>query len=83
MGQPQGDPPRQVPDRDLRFRLRVGQGSVAARHLRALLLERGIIAPKGRKQLEAKLAAFADEVDPRLSPRIRLLVGTSNRMAQS
>jgi transposase len=42
--------------------------------LRALLLERGIIAPKGRRQLEAQLEVFADEEDARLSQRIRLLV---------
>ena len=30
-------------------------------HLRALLLERGIVAPKGRKKLENQLEVFADE----------------------
>lgn len=43
-------------------------------HLRALLLERGIVAPKGRRRLEAQLEVFADEETPALSRRIRLLV---------
>ena len=43
-------------------------------HLRALLLERGIVAQKGRKKLETQLEVFADEEDGGLSPRIRLLV---------
>ena len=43
-------------------------------HLRALLLERGIVALKGRKKLENQLEVFADEESGGLSPRIRLLV---------
>ena len=43
-------------------------------HLRSLLLERGIVATQGRKRLEAQLEVFADENDPRLSSRMRLLV---------
>lgn len=43
-------------------------------HLRALLLERGIIAPKGRKKLEDALETFADEDRGSLSPRMRALV---------
>jgi len=42
--------------------------------LRALLLERGIVAPKGRWELEDELAGFADEEGGALSPRIRLLI---------
>jgi transposase len=30
-------------------------------HLRALLLERGIVAPRGRRKLEEQLSTFADE----------------------
>lgn len=44
-------------------------------HLRALLLERGIVAPQGRRKLEEQLSTFADEdgiAAP--SPRIRLLI---------
>lgn len=52
----------------------VAERTALINHLRALLLERGIVAPKGRKQLEAQLVVFADEDDPRLSPRMRLLV---------
>lgn len=52
----------------------VAERTALINHLRALLLERGIVAPKGRKQLEAQLTVFADEDDPRLSPRMRLLI---------
>src|SRR5204863_6115126 len=44
-------------------------------HLRALLLERGIVAPQGRRRLQEELAVFADEDGiEALSPRIRLLI---------
>ena len=43
-------------------------------HLRALLLERGIVVAQGRRKLEDLLGVFADEDDPRLSSRMRLLV---------
>jgi transposase len=52
----------------------VAERTALINHLRALLLERGIVAPKGRRQLEAQLEAFADEEGGGLSPRIRLLV---------
>ena len=44
-------------------------------HLRALLLERGIVAPQGRRKLQEELLVFADEdrVEA-VSPRIRLLI---------
>jgi hypothetical protein len=43
--------------------------------LRALLLERGIVAPQGRRKLEEQLSTFADEDGTAaLSPRIRVLV---------
>ena len=44
-------------------------------HLRALLLERGIVAPQGRRKLQEELLVFADEDGiEALSPRIRLLI---------
>ena len=43
-------------------------------HLRALLLERGIVVAQGRHKLEVALSVSADEDDPRLSPRMRVLV---------
>lgn len=43
-------------------------------HLRALLLERGLIAPQGRRKLEAALCMFNDEDDRSFSPRIRRLI---------
>lgn len=52
----------------------IAERTALINHLRALLLERGIVAPKGRKQLETQREVFGDEDDPRLSPRIRLLV---------
>ena len=43
--------------------------------MRALLLERGIVAPQGRRKLEEQLSTFADEDGiEALSPRIRLLI---------
>lgn len=42
-------------------------------HLRALLLERGIIVAQGRRKLEAAFGVIVDEDDPRVSPRMRLL----------
>lgn len=72
-------PVKREPQSDIQALHRARSRLVAERtalinHLRALLLERGIIAPKGRKQLEAQLVAFADEDDIRLSPRMRLLI---------
>jgi hypothetical protein len=44
-------------------------------HLRALLLERGIVVPQGRRKLEEQLSTFADEDEiEALSPRIRALI---------
>src|SRR3954452_1642015 len=44
-------------------------------HLRALLLERGIVVPQGRRKLEEEIAVFADEdAIEALSPRIRRLI---------
>ncbi len=52
----------------------IAERTALINHLRALLLERGIVAPKGRKKLEDELAVFADEEDARVSGRMRLLV---------
>src|SRR3979411_97460 len=53
----------------------VSERTALINHLRALLLERGIVAPQGRRKLEAELSVFADEDGiEALSPRIRLLI---------
>src|SRR5258708_22431518 len=53
----------------------VSERTALINHLRALLLERGIIAPQGRRKLQEELTAFADEDGTEaLSPRIRLLI---------
>ena len=52
----------------------VAERTALINHLRALLLERGIVVAQGRRKLEDALTVFADEEDPRLSPRMRLLV---------
>jgi transposase len=53
----------------------VSERTALINHLRALLLERGIIAPQGRRKLQEELLVFADEDGiEALSPRIRLLI---------
>lgn len=53
----------------------VNERTALINHLRALLLERGIVTPQGRRKLEALLETFADEdATWTLSPRIRMLV---------
>ena len=52
----------------------VAERTALINHLRALLLERGIITPKGRKKLGDTLETFADEDGGPLSPRMRALV---------
>jgi hypothetical protein len=53
----------------------VSERTALINHLRALLLERGIVAPQGRRKLEEELAVFADEDGvAALTPRIRLLI---------
>src|SRR5438477_11903846 len=39
----------------------VSERTVLNNHLRALLLERGIVAPQGRRKLQEELTVFADE----------------------
>lgn len=53
----------------------VGQRTALMNQLRAVLLERGIAFPKGRRNLERHLAAMLEGEDARLSPRMRQLVG--------
>jgi len=58
-----------------RARSRLVAGRTALlNHLRALLLERGIVVAQGRRKLGDALVTFADEDDPRLSPRMRVLI---------
>src|ERR1700704_6395679 len=53
----------------------VSERTALINHLRALLLERGIVAPKARRKLQEEPAVFADEDGiEALSPRIRLLI---------
>jgi len=53
----------------------VSERTALINHLRALLLERGIVTPQGRRKLEEELAVFADEDGvAALSPRIGLLI---------
>lgn len=53
----------------------VNERTALINHLRALLLERGIVTPQGRRKLEALLETFADEDSiGTLSPRIRGLI---------
>jgi len=53
----------------------VSERTALINHLRALLLERGSVAPQGRRKLEEELSVFADEDGiEALSPRIRLLI---------
>jgi transposase len=53
----------------------VSERTALINHLRALLLERGIVVPQGRRKLEEELSVFADEdAVTVLSPRIRLLI---------
>lgn len=63
----------------------VSERTALINHLRALLLERGIVVPQGRRKLEAALETFADEEGDigALSPRIRMLIEDPGRMAFS
>ena len=72
-------PVKSVAQSDLQALHRARERLVSARtalinHLRALLLERGIVAPQGRARLAAELCTFADEESGSVSPRIHLLV---------
>ena len=52
----------------------VGERTALMNQLRAVLLERGIAVPQGRRKLEHHLALILDDDDGRLSPRVRSLV---------
>jgi len=53
----------------------VSERTALINHLRALLLEREIVAPQGRRKLEEQLSTFADEDGiAALSPCIRVLI---------
>jgi transposase len=52
----------------------VGNRTALINQLRAVLLERGIIVPQGRRKLEAYLGIFMTDEHAALSPRIRALV---------
>jgi transposase len=53
----------------------VSERTALINHLRALLLERGMVAPQGRRKLEEQLSTFADEDEIEgLTPRIRVLI---------
>ena len=52
----------------------VAERTALINHLRALLLERGVAVPQGRRKLEEELAVFADEQSEAVSPRIRRLI---------
>jgi transposase len=52
----------------------VGERTALVNQLRAILLERGIAIPQGRRRLEQHLAGILEGEDSRLSPRMRSLV---------
>jgi len=52
----------------------VGERTALMNQMRALLLERGITIPKGRRKLEQHVASILDSDEGELSPRIRSLV---------
>ena len=53
----------------------VGERTALINQLRAVLLERGIVAPQGKRKLEQYLVALMDEHDGEgLSGRMRMLV---------
>ena len=55
----------------------VGERTALINQLRAFLLERGIIVPQGRRKLELYLETLLAAEQVSLSPRTRLLIGTS------
>jgi transposase len=52
----------------------VGERTALINQLRAILLERGMVAPQGKRKLEQLLAVLMDEQGAGLSPRMILLV---------
>jgi transposase len=53
----------------------VSERTALINQLRAFLLERGIIVPKGRRKLDLRLKELLAAEHPPLSPRIRVLIG--------
>src|SRR3712207_2773567 len=53
----------------------VGERTAPVNQLRAFLLERGIVVPKGRRKLELRLEELLAAEQPSLSSRTRLLIG--------
>lgn len=53
----------------------VGERTALVNHLRALLLERGVVVAQGRKKLEEEVRGLLEGEAAGLSPRIRALVG--------
>jgi len=52
----------------------VGERTALINQLRAVLLERGIVMPQGRRKLERHVDALLAEEEIRFSPRARLLI---------
>lgn len=52
----------------------VGQRTALMNQLRAVLLERGIVVPQGRRRLEQQLAAIVQDETTSLSRRVQLLL---------
>ena len=52
----------------------VGERTALVNQLRAVLLERGIAIPQGRRRLERRLAEMLEGEDLQLSPRMRSLL---------
>ena len=56
----------------------VGERTALINQLRAILMERGIVAPQGKRKLEQCLSALFDAQDGKgLSPRMRILISPS------
>lgn len=52
----------------------VGQRTALINQLRAILLERGLVAPQRRRRLEQRLDEWLGQEDLPVSPRVRLLI---------
>jgi transposase len=52
----------------------VGQRTALINQLRAILLERGLVAPQRRRKLEQRLDEWLGQEDLLVSPRVRLLI---------
>jgi transposase len=62
----------------------VGERTALINQLRAILLERGLVAPQGKRKLEQFLSVLMDEQDGAgLSPRMIQLVDARTEWAES